>query len=118
MRRITIFPLLLLALLLGACDDVSGLGARSVDGDWLARIDGEEVFMSLRDDRGEIRGTGAWGWDEALVTGDRFDSEVDLRFTFDRYEPIEIEGVVRGNEIDGRVYGSGYDGERVRFERR
>ena len=118
MRRITIYPLLLLALLLGACDDISGLGRRSVDGDWLARIDGDEVFLTLRDDDGNIWGSGAWGWDEVIVTGDRFDSDVEMQFAFDRYAPIAFEGVVRGNELDGRLYGSGYDGVRVRFDRR
>jgi hypothetical protein len=117
MRRITMLPLLLLTLLLGACDDVSGLGGRTVDGDWSARIDGEEVWVRLRDSRGEIRGSGDWGFDDVYVTGDRFDSDVYLEFDFDDFNPIEFEGIVRGRELEGRLYGSGLNGEYIRFHR-
>jgi hypothetical protein len=117
MRRITVFPLLLSALLLGGCDELGGLGGRSIDGEWRARIDGEEVWVTLRDDRGEIRGSGDWGFDDVYVTGDRFDSDVYLEFEFYDYDPIDFEGVVRGREIEGRFFGSGLDGERVRFYR-
>jgi hypothetical protein len=111
-----LFPLLL-ALLLGACGDLTGLGGRSLDGEWSARIDGEEVWMSLRDDRGEVWGDGEWGWDDVYVSGDRDGSEVYLAFEFDRYRPIEFEGTIRGREIEGRLYGSGLDGRRIRFYR-
>jgi hypothetical protein len=118
MRWVTIVSLLLLAPLLGACDDVAGLGTRSVDGEWRAAIDREEVWLSLRDHRGEIRGSGRWGYDDVFVRGERFGSEVRIEFDFDRYAPIELEGVVRGRDIEGRLYGSGFHGERVRFHRR
>lgn len=117
MRRLTFVPLLLTILLLGACEDLTGVGRRSLDGEWTTRFDGEQVWVSLRDDRGDVRGSGEWGWDEVFVSGERFDSDVYLVFEFDRYSPIEFEGEIRGGEIEGRFFGSGLDGERVRFRR-
>jgi hypothetical protein len=117
MPRLALLPPLLAALLLGACGDLTGLGGRSLEGEWSARIEGEEVWVSLRDDRGEIWGSGEWGWDEVYVTGERIDSDVYLIFEFHRYSPIELEGVIVSREIDGRLYGSGLEGERVRFRR-
>lgn len=116
MRRFALLPLLL-ALLLGACEDLTGPGGRSLDGEWTARIEGEEVWVSLRDDRGEIRGSGEWGYDNVWVTGERIDSDVYLTFEFDDYEPIELEGTIVSREIEGRLYGSGLEGERIRFRR-
>ena len=117
MRKLALLPLLLLTLLITACDDLTGPGRRSLDGEWVARFDGEEVWFSLRDDRGDIRGSGEWGRDDVFVNGDRHDSDVYLVFEFDRFSPIEFEGEIRNREIDGRLYGSGLDGERVRFRR-
>lgn len=117
MRRLTLIPLLLLIVLLGACDDISGVGGRDMDGSWSARVDGETVWLSLRDDRGLIRGSGEWGYDDIYVDGERRDGEVWLIFEFNRYNPIEFEGRVRRSELEGRLYGSGYDGVRVRFRR-
>ena len=108
---------LLLVLLLGACSDVTGLGGRSLDGEWRANIDGEDVWVSLQDDRGDVWGDGAWGYDDVYVSGDRTGSDVYLSFEFDRYDPIDLEGTVRGGVIEGRLYGSGLDGEHVRFYR-
>lgn len=117
MRRLTLIPLLLLFVLLGACDDIAGVGGRDVDGTWSARVDGESVWLSLRDDRGVIRGSGEWGYDDIYVDGERRSGEIWLIFEFGRYNPIEFEGRVRGSELEGRLYGSGYDGVRVRFRR-
>ena len=117
MRRLSIIPLLLLFVLLGACDDITGPGSRSLDGQWSARIAGETVWISLRDSRGVIRGSGEWGYDHIYVDGERFSNDVFLVFDFGRYNPIEFEGRVRNRELEGRVYGSGYHGERVRFRR-
>lgn len=117
MRRITKFSLLLIVLLLAACGDVAGLGGRSIDGEWRTRIGGEEVWISLREDRGEIWGSGEWGYDRILVTGERINSQLYLLFEFDYYNPVEFDGTVRNREIEGRVYGSGLDGEHVRFYR-
>lgn len=117
MRRLALLPLLLVTLLLGACDDLTGPGGRSLDGDWTARIEGESVWLSLRDDGREIRGSGEWGYDDVYVTGERVDSDIYLVFEFDRYNAIEFEGRITNREIDGRLYGSGLDGERVLFRR-
>ena len=117
MRRVALLPLLLFSLLVGACDDLAGLDGRSVDGEWRARIQGEEVRMSLRDDRGDVRGRGEWGYDDVFITGDRQGSDLYLEFEFDDFNPIEFEGSIANREIEGRVYGSGLDGERVRFYR-
>ncbi|MQA92683.1 MAG: hypothetical protein GEU90_21080 [Gemmatimonas sp.] len=117
MRRLALLPLLLAALFLGACDDVIGTGQRSLDGEWSARIGGDEVWISLRDDRGDIRGSGEWGFDDVFVTGERYNSDVYLSFEFDRFNPIELEGVIESREIEGTLYGSGLQGERVRFRR-
>lgn len=117
MRRLVLLPLLLAVVLLGACSDLTGPGSRSLEGEWVARIEGEEVWFSARDDRGDIRGSGEWGIDDVYVTGERRDSDVYIVFEFDRFNPIELEGEIRNREIDGRLYGSGYDGVRVRFVR-
>lgn len=117
MRRLAFIPLLLVVLLLGACTDITGVGSRTLDGRWSARIDGETIWISLRDDRGRIRGSGEWGWDEVYINGDRYGSEVYLYFEFNRYNPIEFEGRISRREFEGRIYGSGYHGERVRFRR-
>lgn len=117
MRRIALLPLLLLGLLLGACDDLTGLGGRSVEGEWSARIEGEEVWMSLRDDGREVWGSGEWGFDRVSISGERIGSDLVLVFDFAGFNPIEFEGSVLGRELEGRLYGSGYDGERVSFYR-
>ena len=117
MRRLALLPVLLATLFLGACDDLTAPGSRSLDGQWSARIDGEEVWVSLRDDRGDIRGSGDWGFDDVSVRGERIDSEVYLIFEFDDFNPIELEGEIVSREIDGRLYGSGLEGDRVRFRR-
>lgn len=117
MRRLTLIPLLLLFGVLGACGDITGPGSRSFDGEWSARVDGEIVWFSLRDSRGDIRGDGEWGYDYIYVDGERFDRDVYLVFEFNRYSRIEFEGRLSSSEIDGRIYGSGFDGKRVRFRR-
>jgi hypothetical protein len=117
MRRLALLPLLLAALFFGACDDLTGPGRRSLDGEWSTRIDGEEVWVSLRDDGGEIRGSGEWGFDDIFITGERNDTDVYLIFEFDGFNPIELEGEIVSREIEGRLYGSGFGGERVRFRR-
>lgn len=117
MRRLALLPILLVTLLLGACDDLTGPGGRSLDGQWVARVEGEQVWLSLRDDGRDIRGSGEWGYDDIYVSGERRSSDVYLVFEFDRYNPIELEGRINNREIEGRLYGSGLDGERVRFRR-
>ena len=117
MRKSLLLRLLLLVLLLGACGDLTGLGGRSVDGEWSARIEGEDVWLSLRDDGQEIWGSGEWGFDKIRVDGERFGSDVRLQFEFYDFTPIEFEGTVRGTALEGQLYGSGYRGERVRFYR-
>lgn len=118
MRKMVMAPLLMVAvLLLAGCQDVVGIGQRSLDGQWSARIDGETVWLSLRDDRGRIHGSGDWGYDGVYVDGERYNSEVYLHFEFNRYSPIEFEGRVRNRDIEGHLYGSGYNGMRVRFQR-
>ena len=116
MRRIALIPLLLMVVL-GACDDFIGPGHRSLDGDWIARIDGETVEISLRDDDRDIRGSGDWGRDDVHITGERYHDDVYLVFEFNRFNPIELEGRIVSREIEGRLYGSGYHGESVRFRR-
>jgi hypothetical protein len=117
MRSIVIFPLIALLFLVG-CVDAVGVGRGSVDGQWTARVDGENVWMSLREDRqGRITGSGDWGWDPIYIRGDRRGSSVYLVFEFDRFNPISFDGDLRGREIDGRLTGSGYTGVRVTFWR-
>jgi hypothetical protein len=117
MRRLALIPLLLLIGVLGACADVTGPGRRALDGDWSARIDGETVWFSLRDDGRYVDGSGEWGRDAIYITGERYNDEVSLTFEFDRYNPIQLEGRLVSREIEGRLYGSGYEGEQVRFRR-
>ncbi len=117
MRKLVLFPLLALLFLAG-CSDALGIDGRSVSGEWTARVDSENVWMSLREDgRGRITGSGEWGWDHVYVSGDRRGSEVYLVFEFDRYSPITLDGTIRNREIDGRLTGSGWRGDRVTFWR-
>ncbi len=51
------------------------------------------------------------------MTGDRRGSDVSLRFEFDRYNPIDFEGTVQSRQIQGRVYGSGLNGELLQLYR-
>jgi hypothetical protein len=109
MRRFVIFPLFALLLLAG-CSDVVGISSRSVDGDWTARVDGETIWVTLREDsRGRITGSGEWGWSQVYVSGDRRGSDVYLIFEFDRFSPVTLDGTLRNREIDGRLQGSGYN---------
>lgn len=117
MRIPGLVSVLLMAVALGACDDLTRPGSRSLDGDWSARVDGESVWVTLRDDGDQIRGSGDWGRDEVYVTGERRHDDVYLMFDFLQYNPIELEGRLVNGEIEGRLYGSGYDGELVRFRR-
>ena len=116
MRRLVLIPLLLVVVL-GACTDATGTGRRTLDGEWSARIDGETVWLSLREDGGSIRGSGEWGRDALYITGERYNDEVHLVLEFSRFNPIELEGRLVNRELEGRLYGSGYQGERVRFQR-
>jgi hypothetical protein len=117
MRKFVLFPLLALLFLVG-CSDAVGVGSRSVDGEWTARVDGEDVWMSLREDsRGRVTGSGDWGWDRVYVRGDRRGSDVYLVFEFDRFSPINFDGSLRSGELDGRLTGSGWTGQRVTFRR-
>jgi hypothetical protein len=116
MRRLVLFPLFALLLLAG-CSDAIGISSRTVDGDWTARVDGETIWVTLREDnRGRITGAGEWGWSEVYVSGDRQGSEVYLMFEFDRFSPVTLEGTLRGREIDGRLRGSGYN-QRITLRR-
>jgi len=118
MRKLGIIPLLLLIVVLSACHDIAGPGrGGSLDGQWSGRVDGESIWVSLRDNRGDVRGSGDWGYDRVDVRGERYSSEVYLRFDFRQYNSIELEGRIRGREIEGRLYGSGYDGQRIRLRR-
>lgn len=120
MRRIMMLvPFLLTTLTVAACDDLIGLGLGSVDGEWSTRLEGETVWIHLRDDRGVIRGSGEWGWDDLTVRGDRRGTRVNLlfRFDYDEFRPIEFEGSLYAGRLEGRIYGSGYYGERVNFRR-
>lgn len=117
MRWLRVFLLLVASLLLGACGDVVAIGGRSVEGEWRGTVQGERVWLWLEEDGRQVWGSGEWGYDPVYVSGDHFGSDVYLLFEFDLYTPIELEGVVRGNELEGRLYGSGLAGERVRFHR-
>lgn len=117
MRKFVFFPLVALLFLVG-CSDALGVGRGSVDGQWTARVDGEEVWMTLREDnRGRITGSGDWGWDPIYIRGDRRGSEIYLVFEFDRYSPVNFDGTLRNREIEGRITGSGWRGEYVTFWR-
>lgn len=116
MRGLAFLPLLLVALLFTGCD-VANLVSRDLDGQWVAWVEGEEVWFSVRDDRGRIRGSGEWGFDDIFVSGERWDDDVYLEFDFGFYNPIAFEGEIEGWDLRGRLYGSGFDGQRVRFRR-
>jgi hypothetical protein len=80
MRKFVLFPLVALLFLAG-CSDALGIDGRSANGEWTARVDGENVWVSLREDsRGRITGSGEWGWDDVWVTGDRRGSDIYLVF--------------------------------------
>lgn len=117
MQRLALLSILLFGLLLSACDDVTGLAGRSIEGTWRARVDGEDVRINLYEDGGRISGTGTWGYDRILIDGDRSGTEVYLEFDFSGYNPIEFEGTVYNREMEGWLHGSGFRGEPTTFWR-
>ena len=117
MRKFALLSLLLIGLVLSACDDISGLSGRSVDGNWRTQVDGEEVRVRLYEDAGRITGSGSWGFDRVRVYGDRVGSDIYLEFEFSGFNPIEFEGRVLGSELDGWLHGSGFRGDPATFWR-
>jgi hypothetical protein len=112
MRRAVLLPILLFALLAAGCSDVTGIGGgRSVSGLWSGTVDREDIFLTLTEDRGQIHGSGSWGRDAVTVTGNRAGSEVSLIVEFFDYQPINFQGSVTRDRMDGWLTGSGFQGD-------
>ena len=68
MRRVVFLSLLLIAAILGGCDDVTGIsGGRDVEGRWSGSVDREDIYLTLVEDNGRIHGSGTWGPDAMTV---------------------------------------------------
>lgn len=118
MRRSVLLPLLLSAFLLGGCGDVTGIGTGgSVTGTWSGTVDREDIYLTLTEDRGRIHGSGSWGFDAVTVTGHRARSDVSLVIEFFDFQPINFQGSVMNDRMDGWVTGSGFRGNPVTFWR-
>lgn len=118
MRAVVLLFSLVFAGFLGGCSDAVGIGGgRSVEGPWAATVDREDIFVTLREDRGEIRGSGSWGFDAVTVRGTRAGSDVSLVFEFYEFNPINFQGTIRGDRLEGWLTGSGFHGESATFWR-
>ena len=118
MRRLVLLVLLLATGFLAGCGDVAGIGGgRSLDGDWAGTVDREDVYLTLREDNGTVRGSGYWGPDRVTVYGDRRGADVSFVVEFHGFDPATFEGVVSGDELDGWLTGSGWYSEPVLFWR-
>jgi hypothetical protein len=118
MRRFVFLPFLLIAALFVGCGDATGIGGgRSVQGTWSGTVDREDIFLTLSEDRGQIWGSGSWGFDAITVSGNRAGSEVSLVFEFGRYQPINFQGSIASNRMDGWLTGSGFRGDPAVFWR-
>jgi hypothetical protein len=112
MRRVVLVPMLVLAAVLGGCDDVTGIGGgRSVEGQWSGTVDREDIFLTLSEDDGRIHGSGSWGPDAITVDGTRSGSDVSLVFEFSDFDPANLQGEIANDRIEGWVTGSGYRDE-------
>lgn len=112
MRRVLLLPMLLIAAFLAGCSDVTGIGGgRSVEGQWAGTVDREDIFMTLSEDNGRIHGSGTWGPDVITIDGTRSGSNVSLVFEFSEYEPVNLQGSISNDRIEGWVTGSGYRDE-------
>ena len=112
MRRVFFLPLLLIAAILGGCDDVTGVGGgRNVEGRWSGTVDREDIYLTLVEDNGRIHGSGTWGPDPMTVDGTRSGSDLSLVFEFSEFSPVSLQGEIRNDRIEGWVTGSGYRDE-------
>lgn len=112
MRRVILLLVLLSPFVIAGCGDVTGVaGGRSVSGVWSGTVDREDIFLTLTEDRGRIQGSGSWGFDAVTVTGNRAGSDISLVFEFFDFEPINLQGTVSGNTIEGWLTGSGFRGD-------
>ena len=118
MRGAVLLVFLLLTGFLAGCSDAVGIGlGRSVDGAWAATVDYEDIFVTLTEDRGEIWGSGSWGFDAVRVRGNRAGADVSLVFEFSAYNPINFQGTLRGDRLEGWLTGSGFRGDPATFWR-
>jgi hypothetical protein len=118
MRTATIITMFITLLLATGCEDVSGIGGgRSLSGVWSASVDREDIFVTLTEDRGQIHGSGSWGYDAVTVVGNRAGADVSLVFEFYDFNPINFQGSLAHNRIDGWLTGSGFRGESATFWR-
>lgn len=118
MRNAVLLMILMFAGLSAGCSDAVGIGGgRSVNGSWIATVDREDIYLTLTEDRGQIWGSGSWGYDPVTVNGNRAGSEISLIIDFAAYNPINFQGSIRDNQLEGRLSGSGYRGDGIVFWR-
>lgn len=118
MRRAVLLVFLMIPVFLAGCSDAVGIGGvRSIEGPWAATVDREDIFVTLSEDRGEIWGSGSWGFDAVTVRGNRAGSDVSLVFEFVEFNPINFQGSLRGDRLEGWLTGSGFRGEPATFWR-
>ena len=118
MRAFAVIPILLIAMLTTGCGDATGIGGgRAVTGIWSGVVEREDIFLTLTEDRGQITGSGNWGFDAVTITGNRAGSDVSLNFQFFEYEPINFQGRMSNDRMEGWLTGSGFRGEAATFWR-
>lgn len=114
MRKLFWLPFLMIAVLLSGCSDATGIGGGdAVSGPWVGTVDREDILVTLTEDRGAIRGSGSWGFDAVTVRGNRAGRDVSLIFEFSEFEPVNFQGTLAGDRMEGWLTGSGFQGEPV-----
>lgn len=118
MRHAVMLAILMIAGLFAGCSDAVGIGGgRSVNGSWSGTVDREDIYLTLTEDRGQIWGSGSWGYDAVTVSGNRAGPEISFVVDFAAYNPVNFQGTIRNNQLEGWLTGSGYRGDGVVFWR-
>lgn len=129
MRRSRCLPLLVLALLAGACNTPSEPTTRfSVLGQWATpAADSLGIVMTISETARQIHGAGSWVTasrvDAFSVSGARFEDEVSLLLEFSDRPGVTFQGLFQNTPRDstlltGKLYGGVYRGTGIVFVRR
>lgn len=129
MRRSRCLPLLVLALLAGACDNPSEPTTTfSVLGQWATpAADSLSIVMTLSETARQIHGAGSWvsatRVDAFRVSGARFEDEISLHMEFSDRPGVAFQGQFQNSPRDttlltGKLYGGLYRGTGIVFVRR
>jgi hypothetical protein len=110
-------------LLLTACSGDSTQPAPTVNGRWEGEIRAidAELTLTLMQEGEEVTGTGFIASGTTSISldarGTFRNPDLELTLRSPGYEPVDLAGELDGEEIDARLEGSGFTGQRVTLER-